>query len=90
MGVLKFVWFNCQFLHMYVIYDRGDAVVTCQESLALERKQYTRKPINEGLLRTRVPPPACTILDVFEGEYHPLFPPSGPSNPTAILFWANW
>ena len=61
-----------------------------QEALALERKGSARKPVNLGLLKRRVPPPACTLMDVFEGEYHPLFPPSGPRAPTVLVFWGQW
>ena len=61
-----------------------------QEALAIERKKLGRKPISQGLILRKVPPPACTLLDVFQGTYYPLFPPSGPTAPTAMLFWANW
>lgn len=60
-----------------------------QEALSVERKSH-RKPINQGLLKRRVPPPACTLMDIFEGEYHPMFSPSGPKAPTALLFWSKW
>lgn len=61
-----------------------------QEALAIERKKMGKKPINQGLLLRRVTPPTCTLLDIFEGAYHRLFPPSGPRLPTAMLFWAKW
>ena len=57
---------------------------------ALMRERKSHKPVNLGLLRRHIPPPACTLMDIFEGEYHPLFPPSGPRSPTAVLFWSKW
>ena len=65
--------------------------VSFSETLALERKLTTRRMVmHVGLMKRHVTPPSCTLMDIFEGEYHPLFPPSGPSSPTAILFWAKW
>jgi len=58
------------------------------DTLNVERKQL-RHPVNQGLLKRQVPPPSCSVLDVFEGEYRQLFPPSGPRAPTAILFWSK-
>ncbi len=60
-----------------------------QDSLSMERRGV-KKPINAGLLRRHVPPPPVTLMDLFDGEYRPLFPPSGPRKPTAILFWSKW
>ncbi|ELT90741.1 hypothetical protein CAPTEDRAFT_219540 [Capitella teleta] len=60
-----------------------------QEALAIERK--TCQMVNLGLLKHPVSPvPAATLMDIFEGEYRPLFPPSGPRAPAMLLFWGQW
>ena len=58
------------------------------EALAIERK--TSQMVNLGLLKHGVTAPPCTLMDIFEGEYHPLFPPSGPRAPTMMIFWGQW
>ena len=59
-----------------------------QDTLVIERRNI-KKPINQGLMRRHVPPPSCTLMNIFDGEYHPLFPPAGPRKPTALLFWSK-
>lgn len=41
-------------------------------------------------MRRHVPPPACSLTNIFDGAQQPLFPHGGPSVPTAVLFWAKW
>jgi hypothetical protein len=59
-----------------------------QEALSIERKN--QKIVNLGLLKHPISPPPCTLMDIFEGEYRPLFPPSGPRTPTFLFFWGQW
>lgn len=78
-------------IHFMIFRKNQPSEVSFNETLALERKLTTRRMVmNVGLMKRHVAPPRCTLMDIFEGEYHPLFPPSGPSCPTAILFWAKW
>ncbi|KAL5013163.1 hypothetical protein ScPMuIL_007433 [Solemya velum] len=60
-----------------------------QDSIAYER-QLAKKLANQGLLKKKVPPPSCSLLDIFEGEYKPLLSNLNKDFPTVILFWTPW
>ncbi|XP_052779768.1 uncharacterized protein LOC128217013 isoform X4 [Mya arenaria] len=60
-----------------------------QDSIAYER-QLAKKLANQGLLKKHVPPPSCSLLDVFEGDYKPLLQGHSRQYPTAIFFWTPW
>lgn len=60
-----------------------------QDSIAYER-QLAKKLANQGLLKKHVPPPSCSLLDIFEGEYKPLLQGHNRQYPTAIFFWTPW
>lgn len=60
-----------------------------QDSVMYER-QLAKKLANQGLLKRKVPPPACSLLDIFQGEYKPFLGTHNKQFPTAILFWTPW
>ncbi|KAL3853216.1 hypothetical protein ACJMK2_016773 [Sinanodonta woodiana] len=60
-----------------------------QDSVEYER-QLGKKLANQGLLKKQVPPPACSLLDIFDGEYKPLLATHKRQYPSAILFWSPW
>ncbi|XP_048739977.2 uncharacterized protein LOC125654190 isoform X5 [Ostrea edulis] len=60
-----------------------------QDSVMYER-QLAKKLANQGLLKRKVPPPACSLLDIFQGEYKPFLETHNKQFPTAILFWTPW
>ena len=60
-----------------------------QDSLSYER-QVGKKLANQGLLTKHVPPPACSLLDIFGGDYKPLMSGHRPSCATVLLFWTPW
>ena len=76
-------------LKRHVVYRTYKLSSPYRDTLVIERRNI-KKPINQGLMRRHVPPPSCTLMDIFDGEYHPLFPPAGPRKPTALLFWSKW
>lgn len=53
-------------------------------------RQLAKKLANQGLLKRKVPPPACSLLDIFQGEYKPFLGTHNKQFPTAILFWTPW
>lgn len=53
-------------------------------------RQLAKKLANQGLLKRKVPPPACSLLDIFQGEYKPFLETHNKQFPTAILFWTPW
>ncbi|XP_063446523.1 uncharacterized protein LOC134726026 isoform X8 [Mytilus trossulus] len=59
------------------------------DSLAYER-QAAKKLANQGLLKKRVPPPSCSLLDIFDGEYKPFLSTHSKQYATAVLFWTPW
>lgn len=59
------------------------------DSLAYER-QAAKKLANQGLLKKRVPPPSCSLLDIFDGEYKPFLSTHNKQYATAVLFWTPW
>ncbi|CAH1782616.1 unnamed protein product [Owenia fusiformis] len=63
----------------------------CQyiDTLEYERRFPTRS-YNNGLMQHNIPPPSCHVMDVFDGEFNPLLPPSGPDCPTVLFFWTRW
>ncbi|XP_046358181.2 uncharacterized protein LOC124136325 [Haliotis rufescens] len=60
-----------------------------QDSIMYER-QVAKKLANQGLLQKHVPPPACSLLDVFDGVFKPLMGAHKPQHPTVLLFWTPW
>ncbi|XP_012935394.1 uncharacterized protein LOC101845075 isoform X2 [Aplysia californica] len=60
-----------------------------QDSISYER-QVAKKLANQGLLHKQVPPPSCSLLDIFDGEYKPLMSCHSARVPTVILFWTPW
>ncbi|XP_025107507.1 uncharacterized protein LOC112572161 isoform X5 [Pomacea canaliculata] len=60
-----------------------------QDSLAYERK-VGKKLANQGLLSKHVPPPACSQLDIFTGDYKSLMNGHRSQCPTILLFWTPW
>ncbi|KAK3579080.1 hypothetical protein CHS0354_029940 [Potamilus streckersoni] len=60
-----------------------------QDSVEYER-HLGKKLANQGLLKKQVPPPACSLLDIFDGEYKPLLGTHKRQYPSAILFWSPW
>ncbi|CAG5124811.1 unnamed protein product [Candidula unifasciata] len=60
-----------------------------QDSIQYER-QSAKKLANQGLLQKQIPPPACSVLDIFDGEFKPLMSSHSPRCPTAVLFWTPW
>ncbi|KAK3102288.1 hypothetical protein FSP39_010226 [Pinctada imbricata] len=60
-----------------------------QDSVMYER-QLAKKLANQGLLKRKVPPPACSLLDIFQGEYKPILASHNKQFPTVILFWTPW
>ncbi|XP_067685414.1 uncharacterized protein [Haliotis asinina] len=60
-----------------------------QDSITYER-QVAKKLANQGLLQKHVPPPACSLLDVFDGVFKPLMGAHKPQHPTVLLFWTPW
>ena len=60
-----------------------------QDALSYER-QVGKKLANQGLLTKHVPPPACSLLDIFGGDYKPLMTGHRPSCATVLLFWTPW
>ncbi|XP_023933288.1 uncharacterized protein LOC106180596 isoform X1 [Lingula anatina] len=61
-----------------------------EDTYAAERRLPGRRLVNQGLLKRRVPPPSCNVIDIFTGDIKSLLPPGGPNGPTAILFWTKW
>lgn len=59
------------------------------DSLAYER-QAAKKLANQGLLKKKVPPPSCSLLDIFDGEYKPFLATHSKQFATAVLFWTPW
>ncbi|CAL1538548.1 unnamed protein product [Lymnaea stagnalis] len=60
-----------------------------QDSITYER-QVAKKLANQGLLTKFVPPPSCSLLDIFDGEYKQLMSVHVASRPTVLLFWTPW
>ncbi|GFR62047.1 fibronectin, partial [Elysia marginata] len=60
-----------------------------QDSISYER-QVAKKLANQGLLYKQVPPPSCSLLDIFDGEYKPLMANHSARCPTVMLFWTPW
>ncbi|XP_076447663.1 uncharacterized protein LOC143284653 isoform X3 [Babylonia areolata] len=67
----------------------GQGCCKYQDSLNYER-QAGKKLANQGLLNKHVPPPACSLLDIFAGDYKPLMKGHRPNCPTVLLFWTPW
>lgn len=59
------------------------------DALAYER-QAAKKLANQGLLKKRVPPPSCSLLDIFDGEYKPFLATHNKQFASAVLFWTPW
>ncbi|XP_041347758.1 uncharacterized protein LOC121367568 [Gigantopelta aegis] len=60
-----------------------------QDSIGYER-QVGKKLANQGMLQKHVPPPSCSLLDIFDGEYKPLMNFHRRQHPTILLFWTPW
>lgn len=59
------------------------------DSINYER-QLAKKLANQGLLKKKVPPPSCSLLDIFDGEYKPFMGTHNKQFPTVVLFWTPW
>ncbi|KAK7102883.1 hypothetical protein V1264_021041 [Littorina saxatilis] len=60
-----------------------------QDALTYER-QVGKKLANQGMLGKHVPPPACSLLDIFGGDYKPLMTNHRPQCATVLFFWTPW
>ncbi|XP_033744669.1 uncharacterized protein LOC117330483 isoform X1 [Pecten maximus] len=59
------------------------------DSINYER-QLAKKLANQGLLKKKVPPPSCSLLDILDGEYKPFMGTHNKQFPTVVLFWTPW
>ena len=91
MGTVSALFDLLVFHVFYIFANRWPNQGCCkyQDSVMYER-QLAKKLANQGLLKRKVPPPACSLLDIFQGEYKPFLGTHNKQFPTAILFWTPW